>query len=169
MNLQRYYGYEDVFIVPSYSDVLTRSGVSTDVVLSSKERSFVLNIPIISANMDTITESAMINVLNQKGATGALHRFMSIEDNVEQFKKIINPNFSFVSIGTNSDYKDRAKALFEAGALNYIVDIAHGHSLMMKTTIEWLRREFKQNNDNGGKCNNTRSCFRFRALGSRCN
>lgn len=143
MSLERYYGYEDVFIIPEYSNVLTRSEVSTDVVLGSKERSFTLKIPVISANMDTISESKMINVLNEKGASGALHRFLSIEDNVKEFKKISNPNLSFVSIGTNSDYKDRAKALFEAGALNYIVDIAHGHSLMMKNTVDWLRKEFK--------------------------
>ena len=143
MDLQKYYGYEDVFIIPNYSNVLTRNEVSTDVTLGSKERAFTLKIPIISANMDTITENRMINILNEKGASGALHRFMSIEDNVKEFNKVINPNFCFVSIGTNSDYKDRAKALYDAGALNYIVDIAHGHSLMMKNTVEWLRKEFK--------------------------
>ena len=62
MDLQKYYGYEDVFIIPNYSNVLTRNEVSTDVTLGSKERAFTLKIPIISANMDTITENRMINI-----------------------------------------------------------------------------------------------------------
>lgn len=144
---KKYYGYEDVFIVPTYSDIKSRHEVDTETVFKSKHSdvTFSLEVPIISANMDTVTESKMAIALSHHGAIGALHRFCSIEENVEMFKKVRAAGSAvdcFVSIGVNSDYQERAIALYNAGARKFIIDIAHGHSEMMKTTLTWLRNKF---------------------------
>ena len=79
--------FDDVLLVPSYNHHESRRVVDT----SSSDRlgKLTLELPVISANMDTITESTMANFMASKGAMGALHRFMSVEDNIKEFKKNI--------------------------------------------------------------------------------
>lgn len=136
--------YKDVFIYPQYSEVESRTLIDTTSVLYPGK--LELQVPVISANMDTVTDGEMARAMTQAGAIGALHRFMSIESNVAEFnscaKYIKESPHAFVSIGVNSDNKERAKALYEAGARFFIIDIAHGHSRMMKETIDWLRTTY---------------------------
>ena len=141
-----YYEYDDVFIQPDFSDILSRSEVDTSVVLASSDSSFSikLSVPIISSNMDTVTEGEMAKALSQVGACGAIHRFMTIPDNVLSYIQVVSNKGldCFVSIGTSRDWQERAVTLYSAGARFFIVDIAHGHSQMMKNTVEWLRTRF---------------------------
>jgi IMP dehydrogenase len=68
---------------------------------------------------------------------------MSIEDNVKEFNLVhCVGSPTFVSIGVNKDNKERTKALYSAGARFFIIDIAHGHSRMMKEAIDWLRTTY---------------------------
>ncbi len=71
-----YLGYDDVFIIPQYSDVETRQQVSTKTILKGvhSKLNISLEVPVISANMDTITEHEMAVCLSKQGAQGALHR-----------------------------------------------------------------------------------------------
>lgn len=78
--MERCLDYEDVFIIPQYSEVSSRKDVDTSVSLGDLR----LKVPIMSANMDTVTEHQMCAAMIKAGAIGALHRFMSIEENVEQ-------------------------------------------------------------------------------------
>lgn len=135
------YEYDDVFIHARYSDILSRNEVSTKVTLSSKDsmHSMELHVPVISSNMDTVTEGMMTKTLAEAGAIGALHRFMPIVDNIAEFQK---ERKCFVSIGVNRDWQERATALHIHGARFFVVDIAHGHSKMMMDTVQWLRKEF---------------------------
>lgn len=146
MTRQIHVEYDDVFIHPDFSDIMSRSEVNTSVVLSSKDsdHSMTLKVPIISSNMDTVTEGEMAKALSEAGACGAIHRFLPITDNVLSYLQVAsNPGLNcFVSIGTSRDWQERAIALHKAGARFFVVDIAHGHSLMMKSTIEWLRHRF---------------------------
>ena len=67
--------YDDVLLVPSYSDILPR-----EVSIKSRfSRNIPLNIPIISAAMDTVTESSMAIAMAQEGGIGVLHKNMTIE------------------------------------------------------------------------------------------
>lgn len=77
--------YDDVLLVPKRSKVAHRSDVSTKTKLS---RHLELNIPLVSANMDTVTESAMAIALAREGGLGIIHRFMSVEKQVEEVKKV---------------------------------------------------------------------------------
>ena len=77
--------FDDVLLVPSYNHHESRRVVET--TNTDRLGKLTLELPVISSNMDTITESAMANFMSSKGAMGALHRFMTIEENVEEFKK----------------------------------------------------------------------------------
>jgi IMP dehydrogenase len=93
--------------------------------------------------MDTVTGSEMAIAAFESGALGCLHRFMSIEDNVNEFLAVKKKNYEcFVSIGVNRDSKERSNALYNAGARYFILDIAHGHSLNAKNMIEWFKKNF---------------------------
>ena len=77
--------YDDVLLVPQYSEVSSRRTLSTDTQFTT---GIELKIPIISANMDTVTESEMGIALAHAGGIGIIHRFLSIEDQVCQVRKI---------------------------------------------------------------------------------
>ena len=76
--------YDDVLLVPSYSEVLPRE---TDVS-TLFSRNIKLNIPIVSAAMDTVTESGMAIAMAQEGGIGVLHKNMPIEDQAMQVRKV---------------------------------------------------------------------------------
>ena len=83
--------YDDILLVPSYNHWESRKVVDTSVT----DRSGLLNleIPVMTSNMDTITESEMANFICSKGGIGVLHRFMSVEDNVKMLKSKFYLNF----------------------------------------------------------------------------
>lgn len=87
--------------------------------------------------MDTVTESAMANFMSEKGGMGALHRFMSVEENVTEFKKC--KGSVFVSIGASDKELERVEALRDAGATYYVIDVAHGHARYVGRTLKKMR------------------------------
>ena len=105
--------YDDVLLVPSYSDVLPR-----EVNIQSKfSRNIPLNIPIVSAAMDTVTESQMAIAMAREGGIGVLHKNMTIETQAEKVRKvkraesgmIIDP----VTLPTTSLVSDAQKLMSE--------------------------------------------------------
>jgi len=138
--MKSYYSFDDIFLIPKFTDCFSRSDLSTSVEIGD----FSLKIPVISANMDTITGPAMATEMWGLGAVGALHRFSTIDENLKMYEKITDSNANcFVSIGVNGDSIDRARTLYSAGARHFIIDIAHGHSEMMRTALRDLRKYFK--------------------------
>lgn len=77
--------YNDVLLVPRYSDIATRRSLSTRTRLS---RRIELNIPVVSANMDTVTEAAMATRMAELGGIGIIHRFLTIEQQAEQVTRV---------------------------------------------------------------------------------
>jgi IMP dehydrogenase len=77
--------FDDVLLVPKRSSVHSRKEVDLSTRLS---RNIKLNIPIVSANMDTVTESAMAIAMAHNGGIGIIHRFMPIERQVEEVLKV---------------------------------------------------------------------------------
>ena len=103
--------YDDVLLVPSYNHWESRKIV--DIAVTCKTGKLSLKLPVLTANMDTITEAAMADYIGSKGGIGVLHRFMPIEDNVKMFKACRFP--VFVSIGCSKRDLERAEALRAAG------------------------------------------------------
>src|SRR3989344_8877130 len=77
--------YDDVLLVPKKTSVFSRKDVDTKTKLTKK---LYINTPIISANMDTVTESAMAIAMAREGGIGIIHRFLTIEDQVKEIQKV---------------------------------------------------------------------------------
>lgn len=76
--------YDDVLLIPAYSEILPRE-VSTE---SKFSRNITVNIPLVSAAMDTVTESALAIALAQEGGIGVLHKNMSIQRQADEVRKV---------------------------------------------------------------------------------
>jgi IMP dehydrogenase len=77
--------FDDVLLVPKRSSVFSRSDIDTSTRLS---RNINLQIPIVSSNMDTVTESRMAIVMAQQGGIGIIHRFMTVDEQVSEVRKV---------------------------------------------------------------------------------
>ena len=77
--------FDDVLLVPKFSDITSRSQTNLETKLS---KNISLNIPLISANMDTVTESSMALAMAQQGGIGIIHRFLTIEEETDQILKV---------------------------------------------------------------------------------
>lgn len=135
--------FDDVLIMPARSDVRSRR----DPKLTSKlTKNISLDTPIISANMDTITEYNMALAMNQLGGLGILHRFISAEEQASQARRLKEAGVKNISasVGVGDDFKTRAQALVDAGTNIITIDIAHGHSVQMIETMKWLKDKFPQ-------------------------
>ena len=77
--------FDDVLLMPRRSPFSSRQDVHTTTWLTPKIK---LNIPIVSANMDTVTEARMAIAMAQAGGIGIIHRFMTIKQQVWQVEKV---------------------------------------------------------------------------------
>ena len=140
--------FDDVLLVPSYSEVLPRE-VSTRARFS---RNILLNIPVVSAAMDTVTEADMAIALARKGGIGVIHKNMSIEAQATLVRQVKEAGYEFekipctdaagrlrvaAGIGITGDALLRTAAVVEAGADAIVLDSAHGDS---QGVIETLKR-----------------------------
>ncbi len=145
MNLEEGLTFDDVLLIPQYSDIEHRSDVSLKTkVLPNIE----LELPYIAANMDTVTEHRMAFTMAKHGALGILHRYMSIEEMLEEIKNykelFIKENLSekplVISIGVHDE--ERIAAAYSQGIKNFCIDVAHGHHKLVKEKITNLRKQY---------------------------
>ena len=146
--------FDDVLLIPAESHVLPN-----EVNLSTKLADNIkLNIPLISAGMDTVTEGAMAIAMALQGGLGVVHKNMSIQaqaGEVANVKSVIVPSgaskaavddqhrlLCAAAVGVTSDTFERAESLLEAGADAIIIDTAHGHSAGVLRKIKEIREHF---------------------------
>jgi IMP dehydrogenase len=77
--------FDDVLLVPKYSDITSRSQTDLTTKLS---RNISINIPFVSANMDTVTESSMAGTMARAGGIGIIHRFLTIKEQANHVLKV---------------------------------------------------------------------------------
>lgn len=77
--------FDDVLLVPKYSDITSRSQTDLSTKLS---RNISINIPFLSANMDTVTESLMAMAMARAGGIGIIHRFLPIQEQADEVLKV---------------------------------------------------------------------------------
>lgn len=146
--------FDDVLLIPAESHVLPNEvNLHTQLAPNLK-----LNIPLISAGMDTVTEGAMAIAIALQGGLGVIHKNMSISaqaGEVANVKNVVVPanitkaavdddNRLLVAaaIGVTSDTFERAEALLEKGADAIVIDTAHGHSAGVLRKIKEIRDHF---------------------------
>src|SRR3989339_532249 len=83
-NFQEGLTYDDILLVPQYSEVLPRDVDITSLLT----RNIKLNVPVVSAAMDTVTEASMAIAMAQEGGIGIIHKNMSIEEQAKQVRKV---------------------------------------------------------------------------------
>ncbi len=101
--------FDDVLLVPNHSDIMPR-----DVDISTRlTRDLILNIPLISAAMDSVTESRMAIAMGQEGGLGIIHKSMSIEKQVYHVRKVKRFEAGMVRDPITIDASSTIKELLE--------------------------------------------------------
>ena len=136
MKLKKCLSYDDVLLVPQFSDIVSRKEVD---LRSALDQIRTLELPIISSPMDTITESRMANAMSKAGGLGIVHRYNSIETQVQKVRQVQNIERRAAAIGITGDCIERAQALYDAGVRIFCLDVAHGHHILMKRAIEKIK------------------------------
>ena len=105
--------YDDVLVVPAYSEILPYM-VETKTKFT---KNITLNIPVVSAAMDTVTESKMAIAIAQEGGIGVLHKNMSIESQALEVRKVKRSESGMIldpiTLGLNADVGDAFKMMRE--------------------------------------------------------
>ena len=145
--------YDDLLLVPQKSEVVPAE-VDTSAYLTPKIK---LNIPLVSAAMDTVTESRLAIALARVGGIGMIHKNMSVEAQAEPVKLVKeaevgdNPKASLDSkgrllvgaaVGVGANTMERVEALLQAGADVITVDSAHGHSKNILRVVAEMRATY---------------------------
>ena len=134
-----YLSFDDVLMVPHYSDVESRKALSTTNNLGNIK----FGLPIISSPMDTVTELKMAYAMHTNGGLGIIHRYNSIEEQAKIVKDTQVPDAIVgAAIGVTGDYQERARELVNSGANVLCVDVAHGHHSMMRDALKHLKEEY---------------------------
>ncbi|AKP64162.1 IMP dehydrogenase GMP reductase [Levilactobacillus koreensis JCM 16448] len=146
--------FDDVLLIPAESHVLPNEvDLSTQLAPNLK-----LNVPFLSASMDTVTETKMATAMARNGGLGVIHKNMSATDQakmVADVKAIENDASQYphaavddnnhllvaAAVGVTSDTFDRANALLAAGADAIIIDTAHGHSAGVLRKVAQIREQ----------------------------
>tara|TARA_B100000674_G_C37793408_1_gene892900 strand:+ start:51 stop:1070 length:1020 start_codon:yes stop_codon:yes gene_type:complete len=143
MKLTKGLAFDDVLLVPQYSDIESRKEVDIGNQLDSD---IDLSLPILSAPMDKVTESAMVNAMAEMGGLGVIHRYNTIEEQLEIVKKASVCSHRACAIPATGDFLERAKALVTEGGVRVLcVDIAHAHHIHMKNALDALKTYFGDN------------------------
>lgn len=132
--------YDDVLLIPQYSEIESRSNIDLSVTLSKGKK---LSMPVVPANMKTVSDLEMAEEIFKLGGMAIVHRFMPIEKQVETAIELQNRGVPFVhskkmnvmnhvgfSVGVKSEDYSNVKKLVDAGVNIICIDIAHGDSKM---------------------------------------
>jgi IMP dehydrogenase/GMP reductase len=146
-NLRQTITFDDVLLVPQYSDIESRS----EVDIGTKIKNIVLKAPVISSPMDTVVNEQMAVAVVLNGGLPILHRYNNPQEQAAMFREardkvMLLTNSSTVSIGaavgTTADELARASILASAGVNVFCIDVAHGHHIAVRRMIETLRDNY---------------------------
>jgi IMP dehydrogenase len=127
--------YDDVLLVPQYSEIKSRNDVNLTTKISPN---LTLKIPLITTKMDTVTGVEMAVAIGKLGGMGILPRFEIVETQADKVKKVFDTGVTVAAaVGVKDGFEERAIALVKAGATVIDVDVAHGH---MKKTLDATRK-----------------------------
>jgi IMP dehydrogenase len=138
--------FDDVLLMPSYSD-FSRSDINLSTHLT---RRIKLSIPLVSAPMDTVTESKLAIALAQLGGIGIIHRNLTVVDQTNEVAKVKKTHSASsgqellvgAAVGAKDGYKERVEALVKAGVDVIVVDSAHGFAKPIIDAIKFIKRQY---------------------------
>ena len=134
--------YDDLLLVPQFSDIQSRREVDITSFLGHHE----LTLPIIASPMDTVSELGMAQAMSEAGGMAVIHRYNTIEEQqsiaAQFFSNSGWKGTMAAAIGVTGDFLERTEALIAAGTNVICVDVAHGHHILVKKALEALRNEY---------------------------
>ena len=134
--------FDDVLLLPRHSTILPNQ---TNISLNLSKK-LKLNVPFLSAAMDTVTEYEMALEMAKQGGLGIIHRNLSAQEQSLQVKKIKKKNLKVgAAIGTSSNDIYRAKLLSDNDVDMIIIDTAHGDSKKVFQTVYNIKKINKRN------------------------
>ena len=128
--------YDDVLLVPQYSDIISRREVD---LTTDFGKGIELSLPIIASPMDTVSEADMAGNLNELGGLSIIHRYNTVEEQSAMIASLGKRVLVGAAVGVLDDYMDRSQAAIEAGAKVICIDVAHGHHVLVKRAIQSIR------------------------------
>ena len=160
--MKKAYTFDDLLLVPAMSEVVP-ANVELATRLTEKIK---LNIPVVSAAMDTVTEERMAAMLAKLGGMGFIHKNMPTEAQAAMVKHVkeavIEDTYKNASVddkgrllvgaavGVGAATVDRVQALVDAGVDIVAIDSAHGHSKGVIETVRVIREKFPELDIVGG-------------------
>jgi IMP dehydrogenase len=139
--------FDDLLLIPKYSEVESRSNVDLSVQLPKK---FKLSLPIISANMATITGREMALTMAERGAMAIVHRFMPMEEQLDMISYFARLTLRAYlhhigfSVGVKEYEYRNVERLIDAGARIICIDIAHGDSKLCVDMCKFIANKFPE-------------------------
>ena len=147
-NLTPSVSFDDVLLVPKYSNIKSRSEISLEVDLENIPS---IKLPIFSSPMDTVTEGAVAYRMAKSGGIGIVHRYNTPDEQAlivsevsEKFENTSTQGYRSVgaAVGVTGDYLERAEKVFNAGARLICVDVAHGDHILAVEAVKSIRKAF---------------------------
>lgn len=139
---QKILSFDDVILQPLYSDIVSRSEIDTSVYVKEISQNF--NIPIISSPMSTVTEAYMCNAMSNLGGLGIIHRYNTIDFQSKLLSYVSDFSTRAAAIGVSGDYKERLEELVKNGLQIVCLDVAHGHHVLVKDTIAYIKSVYPE-------------------------
>lgn len=137
--------YDDVLLVPTYSNIKSRSDVDLSTQISPRVK---LNVPLISINMSDVTGVDMAITLGKLGGIGFLPRFETAENQAEMVSLVKKENVVVgAAVGCKDNFLDRAEMLAKAGVDIITLDVAHGGMQQAIDATAELKRRFGKSCD----------------------
>jgi IMP dehydrogenase len=162
------YTFDDVLLVPKYSEILPTQTTTTTILA----KDLILDVPILSSAMDTVTEWKLARAMSMVGGLGVLHKNMSVLDQVSMVKKVKSSQLDNIedqeqeqkfselfspckptlddkkrfrvaaAVGVSEQEKQRVQELINAEVDLLVVDTAHGHSQGVIAMVNWIKKTF---------------------------
>jgi IMP dehydrogenase len=137
------FNYDDLTLVPRVVSTLHhRTDARPEIQLGP----FGLALPLVGSPMPDVCGEAMCRVLAQEGVMGILHRFHSIENQLQEFEQVHHLNGKNApavgaAVGITGDYRERFQTLYAAGCRFFCLDTANGAHTQVKRAMEWIREQ----------------------------
>jgi len=141
IQFQEALGYDDITLLPNFSDISSRKEVSTITKISKNK---YIDIPIVLSPMDTVSSVKSCIKINQIGGAGVLHRFMSPEEQAQKAKQIKDQsNFCINAIGLK-DSLERIETIAKYTDI-FFLDTANGLAKSVEDFLIWYKQsQYKQ-------------------------